>query len=178
MKLCRERRSWMNDSVLTLVLAFLAAGVIGCSGGVDKDKPNANGITAEDLATYTRELADDSMFGRSPGGEGEAPTLAYLQTAYERIGLVPMGDSARPGTPPGAPKFFQQVEMVAITADPNSAALSFNGTPAAEALRLRYGSDFVTWTTEPKATLDVSGHLVFVGYGINAPEEGWNDYRA
>jgi Zn-dependent M28 family amino/carboxypeptidase len=172
-----KSQSWMKNCLMVSTIVLTAAALIGCRPGVDEIARPANGITAEDLATYTRELADDSMLGRAPGGEGEAPTLAYLQAAYERIGLRPMGDSSLPGSVPGSPPFFQKVELVGITADPSTAGLTFKGSAQSEALELKYGSDFVTWTPEPGATLDVSGNLVFVGYGINAPEEGWNDYR-
>jgi hypothetical protein len=176
MELCWKVRSWMKNCLVVSTFVLIAAASIGCRPSVDEIARPANGVAAEDLAAYTRELADDSMLGRAPGGEGEAPTLAYLQAAYERIGLVPVGNSARPGTPPGSPKYFQQVEMVAITADPSTAGLSFKGSAQAEALELKYSSDFVTWAPEPEGVLDVSGDLVFVGYGIDAPEEGWNDF--
>ena len=135
-----------------------------------------DGISAEDLATYTRELAADAMLGRGPAGPGELPALEYLQAAYERIGLRPVGEAALPGTPGGSPQFFQQVGLTAITADPDSAGLSFVGSPAATELQPSYGEDFVTWTKTPQEAVDVAGGLVFVGYGVDAPEEGWNDY--
>ncbi len=177
MELCWKRRLLMTNCVAISILALIASGSISCSRGVDEDARTANGITADDLATYTRELADDSMLGRAPGGEGEAPTLAYLQAAYERIGLRPMGNAARPGSPPGSPTFFQEVELVGIGADPGTAALSFRGSTETEALELRYGSEFVTWTPEPKPLVHIDADLVFVGYGIDAPEEEWDDYR-
>jgi Zn-dependent M28 family amino/carboxypeptidase len=163
--------------LLALTAALMAVVVIGCGEGNSEIAHAANGITAEDLARYTRELADDALLGRGTGGEGQEPTLAYLQAAYERIGLKPMGDSSLPGSAQGSPPFFQKLELVGITADPSTAGLSFKGSAQAEALDLQYGSDFVAWTPEPEATLDASGELVFVGYGIDAPEEGWNDYR-
>ena len=137
---------------------------------------HANGITAEALATYTRELADDSMLGRAPAGPGELPTLEYLQTAYKRIGLEPAGNSALPGGPANSPNFFQRVGLVTITADPSTAYLSFVGTPEAAQLKINSGEDFVTWTTTPQDMVDIAGGLIFVGYGVNAPEENWNDF--
>jgi len=170
-------RCWTMNCVLALTSALMTVGVIGCGEGSVEISRTANGITAEDLARYTRELADDALLGRGPGGEGQAATLAYLQAAYERVGLRPMGNAARPGSPPGSPTFFQQVELVGIGADPGTAALSFRGSTEAEALELRYGSEFVTWTPEPEPIVHIDADLVFVGYGIDAPEEGWNDYR-
>jgi Zn-dependent M28 family amino/carboxypeptidase len=150
-------------------LLVAVATSIGCGKA-------ANGITADDLATYTRELADDSLMGRAPAGEGEAATLAYLEAAYERIGLKPMGNTARPGAEAGAPHYFQEVAMVAIEADADTARLSFDGSTEAASMELQYGRDFVTWTTTPEAVLDVAGSVVFVGYGIDASEESWNDF--
>ncbi len=135
-----------------------------------------NGITAADLATFTRELSDDTMLGRGPAGPGELPTLEYLQAAYERVGLTPIGDAALPGAPAGAPRFMQQVGLEAITADPDTAYLSFVGTAEAAALEPAYATDFVTWTTTPEPVVDLAGGLVFVGYGVDAPEESWDDF--
>jgi len=177
----RARRS-TNSLALTCLLS--AVLIAGC-GGEDTattpapsppEMPVANGIDAEDMATYTRELAHDSMQGRGPAGAGEIPTLEYLQAAYERIGLTAVGDATLPGAAAGAPQFFQQVGLEAITADPATAYLSFVGTTEAAQLEPRYAADFVTWTTTPEDVVDVAGGLVFVGYGVDAAEENWNDY--
>ena len=152
------------------------APMVDRAGPLEDDTPQTNGITAEALATYTRELADDSMLGRAPAGPGELPTLEYLQTAYNRIGLEPAGNSALPGSPASSPNFFQQVGLVTITADPSTAYLSFVGTPEAAQLKVNSGEDFVTWTTTPQNMVDIAGGLIFVGYGVNAPEENWNDF--
>lgn len=163
---------------------LLATTIAGCGGGEDTaqtplptpESPPANGITAPDLATYTRELSDDALQGRGPAGPGELPTLEYLQAAYERIGLTPAGDTALPGAAAGAPRYFQQVALQAITAEPSTAYLSFVGSPDAARLELSYGDDFVTWTTTPEEVLDLAGGLIFVGYGVDAPEENWDDF--
>jgi len=166
-----------------LPVLLLVAALVACGGDQaptaeqpTPGAPAADGIMADDLATYTRELADDALAGRGPGGPGEIPTLEYLQAAYQRIGLQPAGDTALPGAPAGAPQYFQQVELTEITADPDSAYLSFVGTPEAATLELSYAADFVTWTQTPQDVLDLAGDLVFVGYGVDAPEENWDDY--
>ena len=152
------------------------AQVVDRASPLKDNTPRANGITAEALATYTRELADDSMLGRAPAGPGELPTLEYLQTAYKRIGLEPVGNAGLPGASANSPNFFQRVGLVTITADPSTAYLAFVGTPEAAQLEINSGEDFVTWTTTPQDIVDVAGGLVFVGYGVNAPEENWNDF--
>jgi Zn-dependent M28 family amino/carboxypeptidase len=177
MKLFWTKRGWTVSCVVVSTISLITAGSFSCSGGRVENAQTANGITAEDLATYTRELSDDSLKGRGTGGEGQVATLEYLGAAYERIGLAPVGDSAPRNDSAAAGQFFQEVELAGITVDPDTAALSFAGTSKAEALDLRYGPDFVTWTPEPEEAIDIEGELVFVGYGIDAPEEGWNDFH-
>ena len=110
------------------------------------------------------------MLGRGPGEEGEAVTLDYLQAAFERIGLDPAGDAFLPGAAPGSPRFLQRVELVGITADAETASLSFRGFAEAPAFDLEHGRDFVTRTAIPEEVLDVSGDVVFAGYGVDAPK--------
>ncbi len=180
----RIRSSRRTLRLLCVFAALSPVLVVGCAGDQAEtpapppavEEPTVDGINADDLATYTRELADDAMQGRGPAGPGEIPTLEYLQQAYERIGLAPVGDAALPDAPAGAPQFMQQVGLEAITADPDTAYLSFVGTPEAAALEPRYADDFVTWTTMPEPVVDVSGGLVFAGYGVDAPEENWDDF--
>ncbi|MCH7825945.1 MAG: M28 family peptidase, partial [Acidobacteria bacterium] len=174
-----------NSRILLVSIGIVFAGAVAACGSEPTepvtpqpadDAPRANGITAEDLATYTRELADDSMLGRAPASPGELPTLEYLQAAYERIGLEPVGDAELPGAPASSPRFFQQVGLMTIAAHPRTAYLTFVGTTAAARLETSYGDDFVTWTTTPQDVLDVAGGLVFVGYGVDSPEENWDDF--
>jgi Zn-dependent M28 family amino/carboxypeptidase len=154
-----------------LIVALLTCG---CGIGTSPGDGGAATITADELATYTRELSDDSLQGRGPAGPGEPPTLEYIQSAYERIGLVPMGDPADDGE--GGRTYLQAVEMVGITADPSTASLEFSGG-SSSLPAMQFGTDFVTWTTTETETLDIEGDLVFVGYGTVAPEEGWDDYK-
>lgn len=171
------------ENVLT---AFLSGAVstavvtIGCGGaavpetdGVSVRLPQTSDeITAEDLAAHTRELSDDRMLGRGPGQEGEAVTLEYLQAAFDRVGLRPMGDIS----PSDSRRFLQKVELVGITADGETARLSIRGPADGQLLELEHGRDFMARTTIPEEMIDISGEVVFAGYGIDAPEEGWNDF--
>jgi len=121
-------------------------------------------ISTEDFSAHVRVLASDDFGGRAPGSPGEEKTLAYLKSQFERLGLKPgNGDS-----------YFQPVPMVQTTADPaTTMTLSIGGKPQT----LAFGDDMVvgTRTGRSEVTLDAS-KLVFVGYGVNAPEQGWNDY--
>ena len=121
-------------------------------------------IRAEDFAAHVQTLASDEFEGRAPGSAGEEKTVEYLKAQFERMGLQPgNGDS-----------FFQTVPMVETTADPSTTLrLTVNGQPR----DLAFGTDMVigTRTGQPKISVENS-ELVFVGYGVNAPEQNWNDY--
>lgn len=121
-------------------------------------------ITTADFSSRVEILASDEFGGRAPGSAGEEKTTAYLEKQFRDLGLEPgNGDS-----------YFQTVPMVETTAD-DSTALHLQ--VAGKMLELDFGSDMVIGTRTGKTKVDINdSDLVFVGYGINAPELGWNDY--
>lgn len=116
------------------------------------------------LQDVTKELSSDAFEGRSPGTAGEEKTVAYLIKKFEEAGLKPGNNG----------KWTQDVPLVEITAQ-NATPLSFTGgkTP----VTAQYAKDYVAFSyrVQPKTEIKDSD-VVFVGYGINAPEKGWNDY--
>jgi Zn-dependent M28 family amino/carboxypeptidase len=124
----------------------------------------APSIRAGDFVAHVKTLASDEFGGRAPGSPGEDKTVEYLKAQFERMGLKPgNGDS-----------YFQTVPMVETTADPSTTLkLKVDGSPR----ELVFGTDMVigTRTGQAKIAFDDS-ELVFVGYGVNAPEHDWNDY--
>ena len=116
------------------------------------------------LQEVTKELSSDAYEGRAPGTEGEEKTVAYIIKKYEEAGLTPGNNG----------KWTQDVPLVEITAK-NATPLSFTGgkTP----VTAQYAKDYVAFSyrVQPKTAVKDSD-VVFVGYGINAPEKGWNDY--
>jgi Zn-dependent M28 family amino/carboxypeptidase len=135
----------------------------------DADAPAAHSfstdITSADFAEMVKTLASDEFEGRAPGSPGEDKTVEYIRAQYERIGLQPGGDN---GT------WFQTVPMVETTADE---ATVLKVDVAGKKHDLAFGSDMVigTRTGQTRVQVDAS-ELVFVGYGVNAPEQNWNDY--
>jgi Zn-dependent M28 family amino/carboxypeptidase len=110
-------------------------------------------------------LSSDAFEGRAPGSEGEARTLTLLAAEFGKLGLKPGNRGS----------WFQDVPLVEITAK-NVSALSFTG--GTSTVSAAYGPEMVIGTyrtTQPKIAIKDSP-VVFVGYGINAPEKGWNDY--
>ena len=122
-------------------------------------------IDAEALMAHTRRLSSDEFAGRAPGTRGETLTVNYLVEQFKRFGL-------KPGNTDGA--YVQKVPLVGITAA--GAPLAVSGRGASR--RLTWGEDFVAWTKHvaEQASIERS-ELVFVGYGVEAPEFDWNDYK-
>lgn len=127
-------------------------------------------LSAEALIEHVRTLASDEFEGRAPGTEGERLTVEYLERTFAAAGLQP-GVTAGDGTR----SWRQQVALNAATLT-NNPVLTITGRDGARPYA--YGEDFTVWTRRLDPTIDISNaELVFVGYGINAPELGWNDYE-
>lgn len=121
-------------------------------------------ITAEGLLRHIRNLADDSMEGRGPGTPGEDKTIAYLQAQFKSLGL-------QPGNPDGT--YLQNVDLIGYKAHPR-ATLTAGGKTVA----LRYPQDFIANSRHDRPETKVDNtDIVFVGYGVVAPEYGWDDYK-
>jgi len=128
------------------------------------DHAFASDINAADFGELVKQLSSDAFEGRGPGTAGEQKTVEYIRDQMQRIGLQPgNGDS-----------WFQDVPMVETTADENTVPRLQS---AGQARDLKFGTDIVvgTRTGQPEVKIDNS-ELVFVGYGVDAPEQKWNDY--
>lgn len=121
-------------------------------------------INAADFSELVKTLASDEFEGRGPGTPGEDKTVEYIKAQMERIGLkAGNGDS-----------YFQTVPMMETTADENTAmTIDVKG----KTHTLKFGTDMVvgTRTGQPEVKVQASD-MVFVGYGVDAPEQKWNDY--
>ncbi len=121
-------------------------------------------ISVDTMKAVTKTLSSDAFEGRAPGSAGETKTLAYLQQQFAKAGLKP-GNKGQ---------WLQDVPLVEITAK-NVTPLTISGgkTP----LSFAYGPDMVVGTYRVTPHIDVTNSdVVFAGYGIVAPEKGWNDY--
>ncbi len=127
-------------------------------------------LSAEALLAHVRVLSSDQFEGRAPGTPGERLTLDYVSRAYAAAGLQP---GARDAT--GQPSWFQEVPLVAATLT-QAPTLTISGRDGAR--QYTYATQFSAWTKRLQARVEVTdAPLVFVGYGIVAPELGWNDYE-
>ncbi|MGK6319218.1 M28 family metallopeptidase [Sphingomonas sp. DT-204] len=138
------------------------AGLTFCS--VPALAQTTSPISVDTLKDVTKTLSSDAYEGRAPGTPGEQKTLAYLADRFAKAGLKPGNNGS----------WFQDVPLVELTAK-NVSPLVFTGAGAP--LSLRYGPDMVVASYRVTPRTDVKdSEVVFVGYGINAPEKGWNDY--
>lgn len=142
------------------------AGTEAASGGAALDVPDVEPgqLSVETMKTVVRQLASDEFEGRAPGTPGEEKTVAYLIEQFEKAGLEP-GNSG---------SWVQKVPLVEITGkDFQPLGVSGKG----KNLSFANGSEWVgvTYREDAETKIDDS-ELVFVGYGIVAPEKGWNDY--
>ncbi len=152
-----------------IALAGLVANLaVGCGPADTADSPldaALGTISLDDYTNHIRALSSDEFEGRGPSSPGEDKTIAYLEDAFEGMGLFPgNGDS-----------FFQEVPLVSITAEPD-AVLEVSGRNGT--VELSYRDDYMAWTKRVRDEVEIEdSELVFVGFGIVAPEYDWNDYK-
>ncbi len=135
-----------------------------------QSRPPFPPIDAVALLAHTRTLASDQFEGRAPGTKGEERTVAYLAGEFRKYGLEP---AAADGS------YFQRVPLVGITPDPRT-ELVVTGSPQVSTppLHLAYKDDVVAWSKRMVDTVALDrSELVFVGYGVQAPEFTWDDYK-
>ncbi|GAA0539275.1 M28 family metallopeptidase [Rheinheimera aquimaris] len=117
------------------------------------------------FSAYFQRIASDEMQGRAPATQGEENTVRYLEQQFARIGLTPYKDGS----------YRQPVPVMQI--DPVKVSALTLSTDAGVKRSLTYKTDMMAWSTRMQKQIDVTdSEVVFVGYGIVAPEYNWNDY--
>jgi Zn-dependent M28 family amino/carboxypeptidase len=124
------------------------------------------GIDAEHIRAHVRFLADDLLEGRGTGARGGDIAAGYIAAQFALDGLVPAGDA---GT------YLQKVRFTGVHTLPSTTASLQPAQGAAIGLQL--GEDFVTSNQTQTASVELDAPIVFVGYGIDAPEYHWNDFK-
>jgi Zn-dependent M28 family amino/carboxypeptidase len=127
-------------------------------------KAGFDAIQANDIMEHTKVLSSDEYEGRGPGTKGEELTVKYLTEQFQKLGL-------KPGNPDGT--YVQKVPLAGFTAQPTA---SF--TAGSKKIALEFPKDYVAVSRRfvPESKVENSD-IVFVGYGVVAPEYGWDDYK-
>lgn len=150
---------------LTIASVALATSIAGCSR-----RPSAPGaalasFSGDRILGHIRALSSDEFEGRGPGSKGEQLTVKYLENQYRAAGL-------EPGNPDGT--FLQNVALVGITPD-RGMKLTLSGH--GKTLEPKFEQDFVAWSKRVTDTSSIDADLIFVGYGVQAPEFQWDDFK-
>ena len=161
----------MNRLAISFIIfslgCLLTFSVIAQRGKKTNDgaiKPALDSITAGDLLRHTKYLSSDELEGRGPGTRGEELAVDYLINELKGMGLAP-------GNPDGA--YIQKVPLAGFTAKP---VASF--TTGAGEMKLESLKDYVAVSRRFVENIEVKeSDIVFVGYGVVAPEYGWDDYK-
>jgi Zn-dependent M28 family amino/carboxypeptidase len=125
------------------------------------------GIDPERIRVHVRFLANDLLEGRGTGQRGGDIAAEYIATQFALSGLQPAGDNG---------SYFQKVPMVGITTVPEQTTFAL--VPASgPAMDLKYKDDYVANDETQGNSADIDAPIVFVGYGIEAPEYNWDDYK-
>lgn len=122
-------------------------------------------ISENALRAHVKFLSDDRLEGRGTGAKGGETAALYVAEQFEAMGLKGAG-------PRGS--FWQAVSLVGVKADPKT-ELRIKGSDRSEVFK--FADDFVAFTGAQTEHVSVNADLVFVGYGIEAPEQKWNDYK-
>lgn len=168
-------------NILSCLLLLFVALISACSGAPNSNnetrtepsgspaqfgelQPSLDAITGDGLLTSIKALSSDEYEGRAPGTKGEGLAIDYMTQQFKSLGL-------KPGNPDGT--YVQKVPLAGFTAQP-TASFNVNG----KKIDLKFIEDYVAVSRRFIPEIKVANSdLVFVGYGVVAPEYGWDDYK-
>jgi Zn-dependent M28 family amino/carboxypeptidase len=154
----------MIRNIIKFILILTSSSLISCDRTDDFENAMKS-INTADLTTWVKDLGSDRFMGRAPFSEGEKITVEYLAGELKKIGFEPAFDSS----------YFQDVPMVRIISEVNGPVKV--KSPVAQ-FEFKTPDDIAVISPRIKNLLDIEGsEMVFAGFGIVAPEYGWNDYE-
>jgi len=147
-----------------IILCFAATQLFADDELALRLQPALEAITPDGLLAHIKILASDEFEGRAPGTKGEELSVKYISDQFKKIGL-------KLGNPDGT--YTQEVPLAGIKSEPQMSFITGDKT-----IDLKYPDDFVASSArlQPEIKIDRSD-VVFVGYGVVAPEYGWDDYK-
>lgn len=155
----------MKNLAVIICLMLMIGSLFSCQNETAQGSSDEIAVDSTDIDRHLKALASDEFLGRKPFTEGETKTVSYLKSELEKIGLEPGNNGS----------YFQEVPLVEIapTPDPTMKVVGPNGS-----FDLKLREDYVIYTQQEQEKIEVKdAELVFCGYGIVAPEYGWNDYE-
>jgi Zn-dependent M28 family amino/carboxypeptidase len=151
----------MRSSVLSALLILAA-----CASTSQRDAPSSAQIDPIRMSNMIRTLASDEYEGRAPGTAGEGKTIAYISEQFRLAGLEPAGENGG---------WTQRVPLLRTQLDKAGSA---SVAVKAQTVRLRFPEDVYLSTVRETERARIDGApMVFVGYGVSAPERQWDDFK-
>lgn len=147
-----------------LVPVFVVSVLTGCNDGNNNLSSALNNITADGLKKQLSVIASDDFQGRGPSTIGEQKTIAYLADQFKKEGLRPANNGS----------YFQEVSLIKMTAD-TTESIFINGGKSE--LNLKYHENFIGNSAQTSDVSINNSSIIFAGYGVNSPENKWNDYE-
>ncbi|MGB9474381.1 MAG: M28 family peptidase [Candidatus Udaeobacter sp.] len=127
-------------------------------------EPALEAITPDGMLAHIKVLASDEFEGRAPGTKGEDLSIKYITDQFKQIGL-------KPGNPDGT--YMQEVPLAGIKSEPSMSFVIGDKT-----IDLKYPDDFTASSARLQSEIKIdNSNVIFVGYGVVAPEYGWDDYK-
>src|SRR5499427_7227765 len=124
-----------------------------------------NSIDAEKIRASVKYLSDDALQGRGTGQKGGDMAADWIAAQFKSYGLLPAGDN---GT------YFQNINFYGVTTDPKQTQVALVPKTGSE-ITLKFAEDYIATDQTHSARSTIDAPIVYVGYGISAPEYNWDD---
>jgi Zn-dependent M28 family amino/carboxypeptidase len=142
------------------VIAIVLCGLVNLSIFAQTKGKYTNLFDEAKIKANIKYISDDKFEGRAPGSKSGEAAAQYIADELKRIGVKPAVNGS----------YFQPVSLVAVKTNPNT-VLEVGGA------KYKFGDDFVGSTGAQTANVKLDADMIFVGYGIDAPEQKWNDFK-
>src|SRR6056297_3968887 len=152
---------------LSILIILIPIVFMGCQSSETIEEATST-ITEESLLSHIEVLSSDEFEGRAPATPGDEKTTDYLVSEFKKMGVEPGMDDG---------SYTQEVPLLGQIVNQESASMTIknNGQPVEE---LEFRTEFMAWPSNEAETVDLTdAELVYVGYGIQAPEFDWDDYK-
>src|ERR671934_2841297 len=147
-----------------VIVCAVATSLFAADELAERLQPALEAITPDGLLAHIKVLASDEFEGRAPGTKGEELSVKYITDQFKKIGL-------KPGNPDGT--YTQDVPLAGIISEPRMSFVTGD-----KMIDLKYPDDFVASSARLQPEIKVEkSDLVFVGYGVGAPDYGGKDYK-
>ncbi|HEU4414023.1 MAG TPA: M28 family peptidase [Candidatus Angelobacter sp.] len=158
----------MRKLSIAMLVTFAAMAAAQAQSGLPPAAQKAmNAIDPEKIRATVKYLSDDALQGRGTGQKGGDMAADWIAAQFKSYGLIPAGDG---GT------YFQQIRFFGVTTDPKQTQFAFV-PKSGEPMTLKFADDYVANDQTHAEKSEIDAPLVYVGYGIDAPEYDWNDYK-